>query len=105
MKGVLSSILRTVLRTKNPRFKSGGFSFALFGLHVIYIAPALGRATDNFFTTVHFGVVVMKAGTATKIDSTHWLELAQFFRRIINAQVGDVPAVALAMSKIGRAHV
>ena len=93
MQGVLSSILRTVLRTENPRFKSEGFSFALFGLYVLHIAPALGRATDTFFTTVHFGVVVMKAGTATGIDSTHWLELAQIARRIINAQVGDVPAV------------
>lgn len=42
MQGVLSSILRTVLRTENPHFKSEGFPFALFGLHVIYIAPALG---------------------------------------------------------------
>ena len=70
MQGVLSLILRTVLRTENPRFKSEGFSFALFGLHVIHIAPALGRTTDNPAITVHFGVIVIRAGTAIGIDST-----------------------------------
>lgn len=70
MQGALSSILRTVLRTKNPRFKSEGSSFALFGLHVIYIAPALGRTTDNPAITAHFCVIVIRAGTAIGINST-----------------------------------
>ena len=55
---------------ENPRFKSEGFSFALFGLHVIHIAPALGRTTDNPAITAHFGVIVIRAGTAIGIDST-----------------------------------
>ena len=80
MKGVLSSILRTVLRTENPRFKSEGFPFALFGLQVIHIAPALGRALDLIRCGAKFGI-------------TQPGELAQFFRRIINAQVGDMPTV------------
>ena len=53
---------------KPPLQKRG--VFALFGLQVIHIAPALGWATDNPAITTHFGVIVIRAGTAIGIDST-----------------------------------